>query len=183
MQMSLDGYIEGLNKDMSWVQTNNPEGWARVFEMLKNVDLLVLGRGMFAEYRDYWKKSLTSPEATSNEVEYARYAEKTKHIVFSRTLKDPQWKNTEINSGDVVQEVEKLKRQSGADIYLVGGGMFASTVLDAGVVDELRLVINPYLLGGGKSLFKDGSKQSLELVRSTAMEGGILEVIYFVKGH
>jgi dihydrofolate reductase len=89
MQMSLDGFIEGENGDATWMNTNDPEDWPDLFEMLKTVDLFVLGRVMWPGYRDYWKQALTSSTASSNEVKYARMAEKTKHLVFSNTITGP----------------------------------------------------------------------------------------------
>jgi dihydrofolate reductase len=115
MQVSLDGYAEGPNGDMSWMQPDDDEQWNDLFKMLKdNVDLFLLGAGMWPEYRDYWKKALASPaDFSDHELEYAKLAGKTQHIVFSKTLKNAGWENTIINNGDIAAEVKKIKEQPG----------------------------------------------------------------------
>jgi dihydrofolate reductase len=134
---------------------------------------------MFEGYREHWKQASTNPNASANEVKYARWAEKQKHIVFSKSIKEPQWENTTINSGNAKEEVTKIKSQPGNDIYLVGGGKFASAILDAGLVDELRLTVNPWIIGAGKSLFSGNrNRHSLKLIETKRMEGDMIMVRY-----
>jgi dihydrofolate reductase len=179
MSISLDGYIEGPNHDVSWMRVDSPEDWDDLFKMLESVDLLLLGGGMFAEYREYWKQILTNPTAPTNEDKYARWASNHKHIVFSKSIKTPEWENTVLNAGNVIEEVKKIKSQPGNDIYVVGGAKFASSILDAGLVDELRLVVNPWILGGGKSLFVGNrNRHSLKLIETKKMEGNTVLVRY-----
>jgi dihydrofolate reductase len=181
MQVTLDGYVEGPNGDMSWMQPDDDEAWENLFqELVNNVDLCLLGAGMWAEYRNYWKKALASPADFSNhEVAYAKFAEKTQHIVFSKTIKDAGWENVTINSGDVAAEVKKLKEKPGKDVYIVGGAKFATTLLDSGLVDEYRIHINPAVVGGGKSFFHDVSKNhKLELVNVTQLSSKVVILTY-----
>jgi dihydrofolate reductase len=182
MQVSLDGFIEGPNGDSSWLIKDDDEQWQDLFEMVESVDLFLLGRAMFPGYRDYWKQALTKPGFSSNEVAYARLAEKTNHIVFSNTVKDPEWSNTKIVKGRVAEEVAKLKNQPGKDIQVVGGAKLAATVIEAGLVDEYRLRINPVIVGSGKSFFKDqNTKRFLELISTKKLKSGIVIVRYKVK--
>jgi dihydrofolate reductase len=153
MQVSLDGYVEGPNGDMSWMQTDNDNEWDDMFENLQSVDLFLVGAGMWTGYRDYWKQALADPNFSADEVKYAKLAEKTQHIIFSKTLKNTGWENATINNGDLATEVKKLKEQPGRDIMTFGGAAFAASLVDSGLVDEYRLTINPAILGGGKSFF------------------------------
>ncbi|RYU86953.1 dihydrofolate reductase [Mucilaginibacter terrigena] len=153
VSVSLDGYVEGPNGDMSWMQVDNSNEWDDLFESLYQVDLYILGAGMWPEYRNHWKKQLADPNAPANEVKYAKLADKTQHIVFSKSLKNSGWDNTIINNGDAIEEVKKLKEQPGKDIMTFGGAAFATSLLDAGLVDEYRLVIHPAIVAGGKSSF------------------------------
>lgn len=179
MQISLDGYVESSSGDMEWMDTDSNEGWEPVFDMMKNVDLLILGRKMFAGYRDFWKNALVDPAAAQNDRRYARMADGLPHIVFSKTLKDPGWSNTVVNSGDVIEEILNLKKQKGKDIYLVGGAMLASTALDAELVDELILKVAPVLLGDGKSLFKNlHTRQELKLIDIRSFPNGMVDLRY-----
>lgn len=180
MQVSLDGFVEGQNGDMGWMQPDDNEQWDDMFAMLlKNVDLLLLGRGMWADYRDYWKKALVDSNFSPNEVKFAKLAERTPHIVFSKTLKDAGWENTTINSGDVADEVKKIKEQSGKDIYIVGGAKFAATLIDSGLVDEYQLVINPVILTKGKSFFQQlTNRRQIELIDTKQLSTGVAILRY-----
>jgi dihydrofolate reductase len=182
MQVSLDGFIEGKNGDMSWMDTDDKEQWADLFSMLQSVDLFLMGRVMWPAYRDYWKQALTSATETPNKVAYAKLAEKTKHIIFSQTLKDAGWENAAINNKPVVEEVKKIKQGNGKDIQIVGGAKLAATIIEAGLVDEYRLIINPVIVGEGKSFFRDQhSKQLLQLISTKNLSSGVIIAKYLVK--
>ena len=177
--MSLDGFIVGENGDSSWMNTNDPEDWTGHFEMLKTVDLILLGRVMWPDYSSYWKQALTSSTVSANEVKYARIAEKIPHIVFSKTLKDPEWTNAKIVSGDVVEEAKKLKQLPGKDIVTFGGAMFARTLIEAGLVDEYRLCVVSAIVTKGKSFFDGLTKKStLELTDVKKLKSGMIIVRY-----
>lgn len=179
MQISLDGFISGPDGDMSWIKTDDEEDWHDMFEMLESVDLLLLGSKMYPEYRDYWKKTLVNPDASEDDLAYARFAEKTKHIVFSNTITDPGWENTEIIMGNAEDAVKKIKKQSGKDIYLVGGAKLPASLIAAGLVDEYRLVINPAIIGSGKSFFRDQhTKHLLKPVETKILTSGIIIARY-----
>ncbi|HEY5745608.1 MAG TPA: dihydrofolate reductase family protein [Chryseolinea sp.] len=179
MQISLDGFVEGPGGDMSWLLKDDGEQWQDLFEMLQTVDLFLLGGGMFPDYRAFWKQALSNPKSTPNQLAYAKLADKTKHIVFSNTIKDPEWANTQIVGGSVADEIAKIKAMPGKDIQVVGGGNLAATVLDAGLVDEFRLRINPTILGGGKSIFRDQHwRYALELMGAKTLNSGTVIARY-----
>jgi len=179
MQMSLDGIVEGENGDGSWMNTTDPENWADLFEMLQTVDLVLAGRVMWPDYSKHWKEMLTSPTAPPDEVKYARIAEKTQHIVFSKTITDAGWNNAKIVSSDIVEEVKKLKQLPGKDIVTYGGARFASTLIDSGLVDEYRLCVVGAIVTKGKSIFNGLTKKStLELIDAKKLKSGLLIVRY-----
>jgi dihydrofolate reductase len=179
MQLSLDGFTEGENGDMSWLQKEDPEQWSDLFEMLETVDLFFLGRVMFPDYRNYWKSALTNNNVSANHRRYAQLAAKTAHVVFSQTLKEAGWDNTQIVQGNVVEEVKKLKNQVGKDIQLVGGAKLAATVMNAGLVDEYRLVQNPVVVCKGKSFFRQLTKSSkLQLQYVKPLRSGVVILRY-----
>ena len=179
MQVSLDGFIEGENGDMSWIQKDDPELWDDLFDMLESVDLFLLGRIMYPDYRDYWKWALASEKASANEKKYANLAEKTAHMVFSNTLKDSGWANTRIIPGPVAEEVKKLKQEAGKSIQIVGGAKLAATLMNAGLVDEYRIILNPFVIGKGKSFFRQaGSKWKLKLQHADTLKSGAVILKY-----
>lgn len=180
MQVSLDGFVEGPNGAMDWLNYADEEQWQSMFDVLRSVDTLLLGRVMYPEYADYWRNLLRDPSSGSKyEVEYAQFADKTPHLVFSRTLEKADWENTRIIKGNIKDEVLKLKQKSGKNILLLGGAKLASAFINLELIDEYRLVINPVILGGGKSLFQNiDERKNLKLVESTTLKSGVIEVFY-----
>jgi RibD C-terminal domain len=95
----------------------------------------------------------TGRPATQGEIEYAAFGCRTQQIVVSNTLQTVSWKNTRIVRD--LEEVRRLKKVPGSDMHAVGGATLVSSLMNAGLVDEIRLVVQPIVPGGGKPLFKD----------------------------
>jgi len=146
---SLDGLIEGPNGELDWV-----DSWADPFDLLPQIDTCILGRGMYPGYEQYRGAILADPGgilpftgkvATKGEIDYARFAARTPHVVVSRTLNEVGWKNTRIVRD--VEDLRALKEQPGKDMHAVGGATLVSNLVNAGLVDELRVVVQPIVLG------------------------------------
>ncbi len=181
LRVSPDGFIEGPNGEMDWVET-----WEDPFDLLGQVDTCILGRGMYRGYEQYWQSVLTNPSGnlpfkgrpvSKGEMEYAQFAVKTPHIVLSRTLQDVEWKNTRIVRD--AEEIRRMKHQSGKDMYAIGGATLVSSLMNLGLVDELRLVVQPIVLGKGKTLFKDvQERRPLKLLDSRTLDSGMVRLSY-----
>lgn len=179
--VSVDGFIEGPNGELDWV-----DSWEDPFDLLPQIDTCILGRGMYPAYEQYWGAILANPEgplpftgkiATKGEVAYARFAEKTPHIVLSRTLEMVAWKNTRIVRD--VEEIRRAKQQPGKDMHAVGGATLVCSLMNQGLIDELRLVVNPIVLGGGKALFKDvKERHALKFLGAKPLESGLVRLTY-----
>ncbi len=186
LQVSVDGFIEGPNRELDWAMAEDEETWRDLDEMLKTVDTFVLGRVMYPAYEQYWLAILAKPAgilplsgktATENEIAFARRADKIPHIVLSKTLDKVAWKTTRIVRD--VEEIRKMKQQPGGDMYVVGGATLVSSLINLGLIDELRLMVNPLVLGGGKALFKDvRERHALKLVRTKPLKSGKVSLIY-----
>ena len=155
--ISVDGFIEGPNGELDWVDT-----WEDPFDLLPQIDTCILGRRMYPGYEQYWGAILANPQgvlpftgkvASKGESAYARLAERTPHVVLSRTLDNVAWKNTRIVRD--IEEIRRTKQQPGKDMHAVGGATLIGSLMNQGLIDELRLVMHPIILGGGKPLFKD----------------------------
>jgi dihydrofolate reductase len=96
LQTSVDGYIEGPNKELDWAMAEDEETWKDINETLNSVDTIILGRVMYPEYEQYWLALLTNPTGTKNENAYARRADKIPHIVIFKTFDKVAWKTTRI---------------------------------------------------------------------------------------
>ncbi|MDD5320090.1 MAG: dihydrofolate reductase family protein [Methylococcales bacterium] len=181
MRMSLDGIIEGPNGEMDWVDT-----WNDTFDLIPQIDTCILGRGMYPNYEQYWLAILANPEgilsfsgkaASKGEIAYARFADKTPHIVLSKTLDKVNWKVARIVRD--IEEIRSMKQQPGKDMYAVGGATLVSSLMNMGLIDELRLDIHPLVLGGGKTLFKDvKERHALKLLETKTLKSGIVRLIY-----
>ena len=186
LQTSVDGFMEGPNGELDWAMAEDEETWKDVFAMLKSVDTCILGRVMYPLYEQYWMAVLADPNgplplsgqpATKNEIKYARWADKTPHIVISETLDKVMWKTSHIVRD--IEEIGKLKQQPGKDMHVVGGATLVSSLMNAGLIDEVQLMVNPLVLGGGKALFKDvKERKSLKLLRSKPLKSGKISLTY-----
>ena len=178
MQVTLDGSIQDADGMSDWV-----DSWADGLALLPPVDAFVLGGGMFPEYEQFWTAVLEDPGAAAEllgrepyprEVEYARLAAETPHLVVSRTLADTTWP-----SARIVRDLDSLTaftRQLGNPVYVVGGPGLVAALIDARLLDELRLIVHPVALGGGRALF--ARRQALELVDAAPMAGGRVSLAY-----
>jgi dihydrofolate reductase len=176
--VSLDGFLEGPNGSMDWFRTDK-EDWQEEFKLYADVDTVLLGRGMYPDYTRFWRSVLAEPAKHSqDEVAYARWADKTRHIVFSRELQSADWSNTEIMR-DAVRDVPRLKQEAGKNLIVYGGAIFAGTLIDQGLVDDYHLVLQPVALGGGKPLFKNLSqRRALKRTHANALPSGAVWLAY-----
>lgn len=181
LRVSLDGFIEGPNGELDWVET-----WEDPFDLLPQIDTCILGRKMYPGYEQYWQAILTNPDgilpftgrlASKGEIDYAHFASKTPHIVLSRTLDQVGWTNTTIVRD--VEEIRKLKNQPGKDMHAVGGATLVSSLMNEGLIDELRLVVDPIILGAGKALFKDvKERHALTFIDVKPLRPGAVRLTY-----
>ena len=155
MKITIDGKVEGSEGTPDWV-----DAWSDDFGIMPQVDACLLGAGMYAGYEAYWTSIQNEPEKpawitgnapTPAEIEWAGFAKRTPHYVLSNTLSSALWPKTRFIRG--LDDIADLKRQPGKDIYLVGGARTTASLLDAGLVDELRLIVYPLIAGAGKPLF------------------------------
>lgn len=184
MQVSLDGFMEGPNGELDWV----PEWNGKFDNMLDEIDTCVLGGGMYPGYEAYWTSILANPNGpleftgavpTKDEVTYAQIAGRLPHFVLSSTLDTVKLPTATIVHR--LEEISQLKQLPGKSIYVVGGPTLLSSLFSMGLIDELRLLIHPLILGKGKTFLRNlNSRYPLELVRSSTSDNGMLTAIYRV---
>jgi dihydrofolate reductase len=188
LQTSVDGFIEGPNGELDWAMAEDEDTWRNVFEMLDSVDTCILGRIMYPLYEQYWMAVLADQKgplplsgvpATKNEIKYARWADKTPHLVVSKTLDKVAWKTSRIVRD--IKEIRKLKEQPGKNMYVVGGATLVGSLMNTSLIDEVRLMVNPLVLGDGKALFKDvKERRELKLVRAKRLKSGKASLVYSI---
>jgi dihydrofolate reductase len=168
--MTLDGFVEGPNRDISW----HSDVWGEELEQLSIEQLnaaggLLFGRVTYELMASHW------PRATGAVADFMNAAPK---YVFSRTVKESDWNNTRMFGDDVSGTVARLKRDSAKDIFLFGSADLASHLIPHGLIDEFRIAVNPVILGGGTPLFKHGEKVRLKLIDSRPLTTGIVILRY-----
>lgn len=181
MKISVDGKIEGPEGTADWV-----EAWSEDYGLTPQIDACLLGGGMYPGYEGYWTAIQNEPDKpvwitgrapSAAELEWARFIGQTPHYVLSSTLTSALWPNTSFVRG--LEEIATLKQQPGKDIYLIGGARTTASLIDAGLVDELRLIVYPLIAGEGKALFATTeSRRGLELRKVEQLQGGLVSLIY-----
>jgi dihydrofolate reductase len=181
LQVSLDGLVQGPNGEKDWV-----DSWADAIELIPEVDTFVLGGHMYPDYGEYWESIYANPERVApfqervpskNEIAYARLAAETPHIVLSTTLESVSWPAARVIRD--VAELRAIKGQPGKNMYVVGGATLVASLLNEDLIDELRLIVHPIVLGSGQALFRGVDKRlSLDLVQAKSTESGRVIVTY-----
>jgi dihydrofolate reductase len=172
---SLDGYIEDADGNFEWAAPGE-ELHAFVSELERPVGTYLYGRRMY-ETLVYWETADTGDSAVLREwAEIWKAAEK---VVYSRTLAEVSSARTRIERDFDLDAVRRLKHESAADLT-VGGPELAGQALAAGLVDELQLVLNPLIVGGGKPALPAGLPMRLTLVEERRFAGGVVFVRYCV---
>jgi dihydrofolate reductase len=169
--VSVDGVIE------------SPEEWAFPYsndEMeevntsgMNASDAMLLGRVTYEGLAAFWPNQ---PGGTP----LVDYINSVPKFVVSGTLEEPLgWNNSTLIKGDIVEGVAELKRREGKDITIIGSGALVRSLLEEGLLDELRLMVHPIVVGSGKRLFEEsGDRRALELVDSRVFDTGVVYLIY-----
>lgn len=178
VQMSVDGFISGLNNEMDWMELSWSDDIKNyVDEITKPVDTILLGKNLAMGFIPHW--AAVANDKDNPEQESGILYTQTPKIVFSKTLTKSEWVNTEIENGDFVEKINTLKNQSGNDLIVYGGGKFVSSLIKEKLIDELHLFINPAILGKGMPIFQDVDvMQKLKLVSSKHFVCGIIVLVY-----
>jgi dihydrofolate reductase len=135
-------------------------------------DTILLGRRTYEEFAAFWPNQ-------PSDVEFANQINNTPKVVVSTTLETVEWQNSTLIEGDVVEQLSLLKRQPGKDISITGSATLVRSLLRDGLLDELRLLVHPIVVGSGRRLFEDGGgRVPLKLVNSRTFSTGVLYLTY-----
>jgi dihydrofolate reductase len=170
--VTLDGFFEGPKP---WDIDFHDYVWGEELERFsieqsKSIGMLLFGRVTYQGMADYWST------ATG---EIADFMNSVPKVVFSRTLDKAGWNNTRLVKANAEEEVTKLKRQSGKDLYIFGSASLSSTFMQAGLIDEYRLGLTPVVLGGGNPLFKSAPHRApMKLIEAIPLKSGCVILRY-----
>ena len=175
--VSLDGYFTGNNGDFSWAHSGNddPEYLAFVAENAGGEGELLFGRVTYDLMASYWP----TPMASHNDPKVAEGMNRMRKVVFSKTLDTASWNNTQLVKGDLVAAVRKMKEAPGPDMTILGSGTIIAQLAPAGVIDEYHLMLDPVILGSGRTMFEGTpEKLNLNLTKTRVFKNGKAHLIY-----
>jgi dihydrofolate reductase len=169
--ISLDGVVESPEK---WhFLYFNDEMMEAVGSQMAASDAMLLGRVTYQEFAAYW------PGVSAEDDPIAAVMNNTPKYVVSTTLDAAEWQNSTLIKGNIAEEITKLKQQPGKNIGITGSPTLVDSLLQDDLLDELRLLVHPVVVGSGKRLFKDGGDlKRLKLVDSKTFSTGVLSLIY-----
>lgn len=175
INMTLDGFCnhEAMIADESLHQHVN--------KLFQEVDLLLFGRITYQLMESSWPAIVQQPTGDKATDEFAVLIDNKPKLVFSHTLKKVDWKNTSLATGNLEEELQELKQQSGGNM-LVGGPSIITQLANLNLVDEYQLLLQPIVLGSGLTLFKNISHRiDLHLLRTKTLESGVVVLYYAPK--
>ncbi|MGB6985720.1 MAG: dihydrofolate reductase family protein, partial [Candidatus Aquilonibacter sp.] len=173
---SLDGYIEDETGSFDWA--NPDQTFEFITDLLRPIGTILCGRRLY-ETMAYWDAPVESypPERR----DFARVWQKAEKVVFSRTLTGATAGNARVERDFDLEAIAKLKRESEHDIS-IGGAELAGLAIEADLVDECHLFLNPVIVGGGKPAFPSALRRKLELLETHGFESGVVHLHYTIVG-
>ena len=175
--VTLDGYFAGMNGDLGWAKRDQPDAEYHAFvaDNAQRGGLLVFGRITYDMMASYWP----TPLALQNDPEVAERMNRLPKVVFSRTLSQASWSHTTLVKGNLAAEIRRLKQAPGPDMTILGSGSLIAQLAPQGLIDAYQLMVNPVVLGQGRTMF-DGIPEplSLRLSQTRAFGNGNVLLCY-----
>jgi len=171
MNMTLDGFCDHT------AMIADEEIHEHYTELLTNADAVIYGRITY-QLMEYWRSVVENPTGDKSMDDFAEAIDNISKIVYSRTLENVDWKNTELKREIVKDEVLELKEKAGKDIIVGSPGLIAS-LANLGVIDEFQLGVQPTVVGSGLALFKNiTDRVDLKLLRTKTFGCGAVFLYY-----
>ncbi|MGZ9160817.1 MAG: dihydrofolate reductase family protein [Candidatus Limnocylindrales bacterium] len=178
MGVSLDGYIVGPDGGFDWTAPD-PEVFRFWIDEIRGVGVHLMGRRLY-ETMLYWETADQDPSLGDAELEWAGLWKPLPKVVFSTTLSAVEG-NARLASGDVAEEIERLRSETGEGEIAIGGATLAAEVAAHDLIDEYRAMVYPVLVGGGTPFFPQRERRvDLDLVETRTFSSGVVYLRYRV---
>ena len=179
MNVTLDGFISGLESELDWHFQNWSSDMAELLSQeLGNADTIILGRSTYDAMSEYWPTRSECLSIPREDIAFADMMNSHTKLVFSTSIRRVHWRNSRILRGNVASEIIKLKKLDGKNMIIYGSGKLVRTLLSLNLIDEYLLWIHPVLLGEGVSLFKEKIKKNFSLVDGRTFDSGVVALRY-----
>jgi dihydrofolate reductase len=179
-RISIDGYFASSNEasfGMDWF-IHDPEVDKAAHAIGGKMDTLILGGTTYRGFEQYWVPVLHNPNAPHHLKEIAEELTSMTKIVFSKTIKESNWENTQIYNDHLIEVVQQLKQESNSDILLLGSGSIVQQLAEEGLIDEYIFIVSPVVAGKGKPLFQHVKQFALTPVEAKTFESGNIVLHY-----
>lgn len=173
---SLDGVFDAGTMHLWFNPYHSDSRAGAIQETISDCDAMLYGRVTYEMLYPYWSS------LKNNEMGVAEKLNKGKKYLYSQTIRNADWENTEVLQGDLVNEITAIKNQPGGNILIQGSGKLVNTLLKAGLIDELRLMVQPHIAGSGQKLFDNDLNAGMELGEIQRLEKGVVVLVYRPNG-
>lgn len=173
MQITIDGFVASPNGKLDWMvlgdDVKNHEN-----DLIDSSDTILMGRKMTDEFVNHWT-DVVNNQPDSDWFSFAKKMVDTPKVVFTKTLAESPWANTTLAKGDLAEEVNQRKNQSGKNILVYGGAAFVSSLIKENLIDEYNFFVHPVAIGKGMEIFNRVDETfNLKLIKSQAFECGTI---------
>ena len=175
-RLSLDGFFAGVNGEIDWFVRDNDLD--KFVHTLMKPDTLLMGRLTYQMFEASWPPILKNPDAPKEARVIATELNDMTKFVFSHTLDEATWVNTQLVAENIVQVVKDLKSGEGMDMTIFGSGTIVQQLAKHHLIDEYIIIVTPAILGSGKSLFENFEPTNFELVDLKRFESGNVVLHY-----
>lgn len=172
--LSADGVMEAPD---TWQFPFQTEEMGEITErQISDTDAILLGRATYEIFAEFW------PTQTQNEFGVADKMNNAPKYVVSTTLPKADWNNSTLIKSNVIEEIRKLKQQPGGKIGIIGSATLTHSLLEAGLIDEIQVLVHPIILGKGVRLFVDGGRPwPMKVTHAQALSNGVVYLSYQIE--
>lgn len=176
--VTLDGYFAGEDGNIDWHNVDD-EFNAFALEQTASFGGIIFGRTTYKIFEDFWPKAMDDETMSPEDRKVGHIIDDAQKFVFSKSMKSVSWKNTTLYSEIHPEEIKKWKEMDGGDLVILGSGSIVTQFANLGLIDEYRILVNPILLGKGKSFWNGMERtQSLTLTNTRVFKNGNVLLTY-----
>jgi len=192
--VTLDGYFAGVDGNIDWHNADDDEFNKFAIEQTSEFGGIIFGHTTYKIFEDYWPQALKDPKTSPDDRKLAQIIDDVWKIVYSKSMKETTWKNSQLYHDIDAAEVKKWKEydgkpastrggepKRGGDMVIFGSGTIVQQFANLGLIDEYRLLVNPVILGKGKSMFENVKKADLKLLKTREFKNGNVLLYYVPK--
>ncbi len=184
MNVTLDGFMSGLESELDWHFQNWSSDMAELLSQeLGNADTIILGRSTYDAMSEYWPSQSDCLSFPREDIAFADMMNSYTKLVFSSSIHHVHWRNSRIVRDNLASEIIKLKKLKGKNMIIYGSGKLVRSLLSLNLIDEFLLWIHPVLIGEGVSLFKENIKKNFSLVNGRTFDSGVVALRYRITQH